>query len=188
MRKLKLQVQISADGFIAGTNHEMDWMVWNWDEKLKDYVSALHDHVDTILLGRGMTDGFVKHWEAIQPDSPEYEFAQIMVNYPKYSFSNTITQSEWNNTTVVNGDLVEEVNKLKNLGGKDLIVYGGANFDSSLIKANLVDEYYLFVNPAAVGKGLSIFASLEDKLQLKLVEAIPFECGIVLLHYERKRG
>lgn len=184
MRKLKLQVQMSVDGFIAGPDHEMDWMIWNWDDKLKAYVNELHDDVDTILLGRGMTDGFISHWQAVQPGAPDYEIARRMVDYRKYVFSRTLAESKWDNTEMVNGDLPEEIKKLKNLDGKDIIMYGGAGFDSSVIKAGLVDDYYLFVNPAVIGKGLTIFAGLEEKRQLKLIEAIPFGCGIVLLHYE----
>ena len=75
MRKLKLQVQISVDGFVAGPNGELDWMTPNFDPKLIEFINALTDSSDTILLGRKMTDGFVNYWENVvnnQPDSPEY--------------------------------------------------------------------------------------------------------------------
>jgi dihydrofolate reductase len=67
MRKLKLQVQISVDGFIELPNGEMDWLVWNWDDKLKAYINELTNSVDTILLGRKMTEGFVSHWSSCRP-------------------------------------------------------------------------------------------------------------------------
>jgi dihydrofolate reductase len=190
MRKLKLQVQMSVDGFIGGPNGEMDWMTWTWDDKLKDYVTVLTDSVDTILLGRKMTPGFTGHWQAIQPTDPSYSFARKMVETPKYVFSKTLDASEpknqgWENTTIVKGDLTEEVNKLKDQPGKDIVVYGGAGFDASLIKAGLIDEFHLFINPAAIGKGLSIFKELEDRQKFKLEKAIPFECGIVVLHYTK---
>ena len=72
LRKLKLQVQMSIDGYIAGPNGEMDWMVWNWDDKLKKYVFELTEPVDTIILGRKMTDGFISHWSDVmnKPDHP----------------------------------------------------------------------------------------------------------------------
>ncbi len=190
MRKLKLQVQISVDGFIAGSNSEMDWFTWNWDDRLKDYVNELTDSVDTILLGRKMANGFIEYWTnaAANPENPEFPFANKMVEKPKVVFSKTITKSEWNNTTVANGNLAEEIMKLKQQDGKkDIIVYGGANFDSSLIEAGLIDELYLFVNPAAIGGGLSIFKSLSETQFFKLINAIAFECGIVLLHYEPKK-
>jgi dihydrofolate reductase len=73
MRKLKLQAQVSMDGYVGGSNGELDWMTWNWDDKLKDYATALTAPVGTILLGRKMTDGFIKHWESVaaRPDDPE---------------------------------------------------------------------------------------------------------------------
>lgn len=187
MRKLKLQVQISTDGFVAGPNGELDWMTWNWDDKLKTYVDELHETVDTILLGRKMTDGFVSYWTDVvnnKIDSPEYPFAQKMVDYPKVVFTKTLDKSTWANTTLAKGDIVEEVNKLKKQEGKDIIVYGGAGFVSSLIKNNLIDEYYLFINPTAIAKGLTIFGELENKFNLKLVKSKTFDCGIVVNNYK----
>jgi dihydrofolate reductase len=185
MRKLKLQVQMSVDGYIGGPNGEMDWMTWNWDDKIMAYVNELTDSVDTILLGRKMTDGFIGHWSNAMKDTSnaEYPFAKKMMEKPKFVFSKTLDKSNWENTTLVKGDLVEEVNKLKKQNGKDIIVYGGASFDSSLIKAGLIDEFHLFVNPAIIGNGLSIFKEISAKKSLKLVKAIPFECSIVLLNY-----
>ena len=76
MRKLKLQVQISVDGFIAGPDGEMDWMVWDWDDALKDYVSRLTDSVDTIVLGRKLAQEFIPYWENVALDerNPEQDF------------------------------------------------------------------------------------------------------------------
>ncbi|MBD0331589.1 MAG: dihydrofolate reductase family protein [Chitinophagaceae bacterium] len=190
MRKLKLQVQMSVDGFIAGPNGEMDWMTWNWDDNLKKYVDELTDSIDTILLGRKMTEGFMAHWTSIvksKPDDPSFPFAKKMVDTPKVVFTKTLDKSLWDNTNLAKGDIVAEVSKLKNQNGKDIIVYGGATFDSSLIKAELIDEYHLFVNPVAIGNGLTIFKSLQAKQNLILKKTIGFDCGIVLLHYEIKR-
>jgi dihydrofolate reductase len=182
MRKLKLQVQMSIDGYIAGPNGEMDWMVWNWDDKLKDYVGALTQDIDCIVLGRKLAEGFIPHWAS----NPEMEGAEVFNNTPKVVFTKTLDTSEWADTTLAKGDIVEEITKLKSQGGKDIIAYGGASFVSSLVKHNLIDEYHLFVNPAAIGNGLSIFKDLEAKLNLTLVKAIPFECGITVLNYVPK--
>ena len=86
-----------------------------------------------------------------------FHFAEKMVNTPKFVFSKTLEKSNWTNTTLVNGDLVEEINNLKNRDGKDILVYGGAEFVSNLIKENLIDEYHFIINPTAIGKGLTIF-------------------------------
>ncbi|HET9135677.1 MAG TPA: dihydrofolate reductase family protein [Candidatus Kapabacteria bacterium] len=187
MKKLKLQVQTSIDGFVGGPNGELDWMTWNWSEDIKKYVNDLHTTIDTILLGRKMTDGFVTHWENVPESDESYAFSRVMVDTPKVVFSKTLTESKWNNTTLASGDITEEVNNLKNKSGKDLIVYGGAGFNSSLVKANLIDEYYLFINPTALGNGISIFGTIEDKRRLDLTESKAFDCGIVLLKYAPKQ-
>ena len=191
MRKLKLHVYMSIDGCIAGPNNEQDWMVWDVDEKLKEYENRLHEPVDTILLGRKMTNEFVSHWSNVlnKPDDPEYAFAKKMIETPKIVFTKTLNKSEWPNTEIATGDLNEEITKLKDQeGGGDIIVYGGASFDSSLIKENLIDEYYLFINPAAIGNGKTIFKDLKEIRKLSLIESIAFDSGIVLLHYEVKKS
>ncbi|HSA75512.1 MAG TPA: dihydrofolate reductase family protein [Candidatus Nitrosocosmicus sp.] len=191
MRKLILQVQMSIDGCIAGLNNEMDWMVWDWDEKLKDYLNKIHGPVDTILLGRKMTNEFISYWSNVlnKPEDQEYIFAKKMMETPKVVFTKSLNKSVWPNTEIATGDLREEITKLKNLdGGGDIIVYGGASFDASLIKENLIDEYYLFINPVAIGNEKNIFKDLKEIRKLSLVESTAFNSGIVLVHYEVKRN
>ncbi len=183
MRKLKLQVQMSVDGFVGGPNGELDWMTWDMDDNIGAYINELTDSCDTILLGRKMTDGFMNYWENVQPDSTEYDFAQKMVGYPKYVFTKTLEESPWRNTTLAKGDIVEEVNAIKAQDGKDIIVYGGAGFVSSLIKHDLIDEYNLFINPAALGNGLTIFGNVSGPFQLRLLDAKRYDCGITVNRY-----
>jgi dihydrofolate reductase len=85
------------------------------------------------------------------------------------------------------GALAGEINRLKSQEGKDIIAYGGATFVSELIRQGLIDEYHLFINPVAIGKGMTIFNTLEQKKDLRLVKATAFDCGIVVLYYEPKR-
>jgi len=186
MRKLKLQVQMSVDGFVAGPNGEMDWMTWDWDEGIKNYVSTLTRPVDTILLGRVLAQGFINHWStlATNPDTTD-DFSRKMHESLKIVFTKTLDSNEWENTSLEHGDLVASVNAVKEQPGGDIIAYGGGNFVSNLIKNDLIDDYHLFVNPAAVGKGMPIFQGLESVHRLKLVEARPFECGITVMHYKR---
>jgi dihydrofolate reductase len=185
---------MSVDGYIAGPNGEMDWMVeWNWDDKLKKYVDELTQSVDTILLGRKMTNGFISYWSDVmnKPDDPEYMFAKKLIETPKIVFSKTLDKSEWINTEISKGDLRTEIIRIKNQQGRDIIVYGGASFDSSLIKEKLIDEFYLFINPVTVGTGMSIFKDLNDIQKFTLIESIEsiaFDCGIVLLHYETMKN
>jgi dihydrofolate reductase len=148
----------------------------------------LTDSVDTILLGRKMAGGFISHWTSAltNPADESYPFAKKMIDNQKIVFTKTMEKSDWENTVIAKGDLDEEIKKIKNQEGKDIIVYGGASFDSSLIREGLIDELHLFINPAAIGSGLPIFKNIADKQSFSLVKSIPFECGIVLLHYELK--
>jgi dihydrofolate reductase len=188
LRKLKLQVQMTIDGYIAGPNGEMDWMVWDWDDKLKQYVSDLTEPVDCIVLGRKLAEGFIPHWATVaeNPDDPEFTAGRNFTNTQKVVFSRTLAKSEWDNTVLVSGDLVDEINNLKNQEGGDIIAYGGGNLVSSLIKHNLIDEYHLFINPAALGDGMTIFKDLERKKDFVLEESVGFPCGIVLIKYSSK--
>ena len=97
-----------------------------------------------------MTDGFVSYWSDLlnKPDDPFYEFAKKMIETPKVVFTKTLKKSRWANTDIATDELTEEIIKLKSQNGKDIIVYGGASFDSSLIKEGLIDEFHLFINPA----------------------------------------
>ena len=176
---------MTVDGFVAGPNGELDWMSFGTDERISARVNELTDTSDTILLGRKMTDGFIDYWTSVldNPESPEYSFARKMVDIPKIVFSRTVKESKWVNTTVASGDLVEEIKKLKDQTGKDIVVYGGAEFVSNLIKHNLIDEYHLFINPVAIGKGLSIFGTSERNLNLQLINTEAFSTGEVELIY-----
>jgi len=185
MRKLKLQVQMTVDGFVAGPEGQLDWM-WLPSEKDDSFfqkVIDLADSCDTILLGRKMTPEFIEYWEKVvdtQPDSPEQPLAQRMVNMRKIAFSRTQTTMKGRNLEVENGDLAAAVQALKKAPGKDIMVYGGANFLSALISLNLIDEYFIMVNPVAIGKGLSIF---KERKPLKLESSITYKNGKIVNKY-----
>lgn len=188
MRKLKLQMQISVDGFVStGPNDEQRWVTWAWDE-IRTYVLGLLDSSDTILIGRKLAIDYIPYWLDVntKPDDPMYEVGQRIVQAKKIVFTKTLGKSEWENTELAKGNLADEIKKLKSQPGKDLIVYGGSSFVSALIKEGLIDEFHLFVNPVALGHGGPIFDQLESIQQLKLVKSIGYDCGIVLLHYEHK--
>lgn len=180
---------MSIDGFIAGPNGEMDWMVWNWDDELKNYVMQLTDPVDTIILGRKLAEGFIPTWTSMlaNPETAD-GFSKKMVETRKVVFTKTLDKSEWNETELAKGDLAEEIEKIKNQDGNDIIVYGGATFLSALIQARLIDEFHFFINPAALGSGMAIFKSLDTRQSLMLIKAKQFDCGITVLHYEPKNN
>lgn len=188
MRKLKLQVQITVDGFIAGPNGEMDWMTFPWTKDLGQYVDGITAPVDTIVLGRKLAQGFIPHWATVaaNPDNPEFAAGRKLTNTTKVMFTKTLNKSEWKNTILAKGDLVDEITALKKQDGQDIIAYGGATFVSALIKHGLIDEFHLFVNPTAIGSGMPIFDQLVRNQPLTFVKSTTFDCGILVLHYEPK--
>ncbi|PSL44736.1 dihydrofolate reductase [Chitinophaga niastensis] len=192
MRKLKLQIQTSIDGYIAAANGSTAWMIWNWgnewpwDDALRKYHTDLTATADCVLLSRKMaTEGFIGHWEemAKNSDNPQATFAKNITAAHKVVFTKTLPASVWKNTELAKGDLATEVNKLKGQPGKDIIVYGGGAFVSALIKARFIDEFHLVVNPTVLGDGLSIFKEVGNNLNLNLVSATSHNDGIVALHY-----
>jgi dihydrofolate reductase len=183
MRKLKLQMQVTVDGYVAGPKGQLDWMSGTWDDDLLALVTSLTDSNDTILMGRKMAADFTKYWENVvnnQPENAEHAVAVRMVDLEKIVFSKTQKSIPGKNVQTENGDLVTRVNELKNQSGKDMIVYGGAGFVTSLIDNNLIDELYLFVNPVAIGEGLSIF---KGRKPLQLVESTAYKNGIIVNKY-----
>jgi dihydrofolate reductase len=190
MRKLKLQVQITVDGFVAGPNGELDWMAFKigHDDKLERFIHALTDSSDTILLGRKMTGDFINYWENVQPDSPEYSIAQKMVNTPKVVFSHTLEKVKGKNVVLAKGNLDDEISSLKNRDGKDIVVYGGAGFVSSLISAGHIDEFNLFINPIMIKEGLRIFDGLDKRQKLVSLGATAYDCGVNVVRYQLNKS
>lgn len=189
MRRLKLQVQTTVDGYMAGPNGEMDWMTFPWTDDVGAYIDALTVPVDCIVLGRKLAEGFIPAWAARTPDDGETrETIDWMNDTPKVVISGTLTESPWDNTVVAGGDLAETVNRLKAQPGGDMIAYGGGTLVPGLIAEGLLDELHLFVNPTAIGAGMPVFADLGAYQQLRLVAAQPFDCGITALHFEPERS
>ena len=178
-------MQISLDGFVTadygGTN-------FNWDNQVRRFSIDNLKNVDSILLGRNTAEEFL-YWRGVanNPKNSDYKFGKMLTDIPKVIFSKTLKASKWDDATIAKGDIVEEIKKLKKKRGKDILVYGGYSFVSSLIKHGLIDEYYLLVNPVAVGTGQPIFNWLKSNLQLTLVKCKPFACGTVLLCYSRRK-
>lgn len=182
-------MQLSLDGFVCGPRGELDWMISEWDEVLKEYATALTNSADTILLGRATAQGMAVYWPTVaaNPESKPEDLwmAERLNNWPKVVFSKTISRIDWYNTRIAN-DILEEVKELKKEPGKDIIIYGGAGIVASFIKENLIDEYHLFINPVAIGKGKSIFEELYANRELQLVNTVASNTGITVLHYITK--
>jgi dihydrofolate reductase len=183
MRKLKLQMQITVDGFMAGPEGQLDWMTFDMDPQLLAFINELTDTSSTILLGRNMSPGFIQYWENVGPESPEYSFAQKMVETEKVVFTRTLHRMDGKNLRIYHGDAAEGIEALQRQPGKDIVVYGGATFVASLIESDLIDELNLFVNPIAIGTGMRVF---NDRVPLSLVASKAYPCGIVVSTYRRR--
>lgn len=183
MRTLKLQMNMTIDGYVGDPDGQLDWMLQEVDEKHLNYLQALTQDTDTILLGRKMAAESVPYWENVvknETSSAAFEYASFFVKTPKIIFSKTLQNFEGENILIESGNLVEAVTLLKSKQGKDIIVYGGASFVSSLIGHRLVDELNLFVHPIALGSGLAIF---NDGSKYKLNKSENYSNGIILNQY-----
>lgn len=187
VRKLKLQVQVSIDGYMAGPGGAMDWLTFPWSDDLDAHVDALTEPVDCILLGRRLAEGFIPAWAA-GPEGEDQASIDFMNNTPKVVVSDSLTESPWENATVAGGDLAETVRGLKERPGGDIITYGGSTLVGNLIAGELLDELHLFVNPVALGSGLPVFPDTGAHRRFRLVDTRPFDCGIVALHFEPRRS
>ena len=192
MRKLKLQMHITIDGFVGRQNGEMDWVTFNWDDKLRNYAVTNLDQVDCIImtLGHNSKMNLIPYWASVAENKldPFFALGKRITDIPKIVFSRALTNSEWANTKMINGDIAEEITKLKKQKGNDIMVYGGARFASTLIKHRLVDEFHFLVNPVAIGSGSPIFNELDNKQNLTLVKSKSYDCGIAVLHYKPKNN
>jgi dihydrofolate reductase len=196
MGKLILEIQTSIDGFIAAQDGDTNWMLWNWgpewvwEKELQQYHTELNLSADGVFISRQMAEeGFNAHWQsaAENPDDPRYKFAKHITNTPKIVFSKTLNKSipipgGWNNTDIAEGDYISAARALKSKY-ENILVYGGATFVSSLISAGLIDQFHFLVNPVAVGKGLSIFNTLDAPQNMTLVKSASFG-NMILLHYK----
>lgn len=156
-------------------------MIWNWDEKLKNFVKEIIELIDIIVLGWKFVEGFILYWKF----NKELEGVEKINNLNKIVFIKMFENIEWENIFLEKGDLVEKIEKLKFLIGNDIIVYGGGEFVFLLIRENLIDEYYFFINFLILGKGMLIFEKVDYKIELKLESVKVYECGIIVLIYKK---
>jgi len=134
---------------------------------------------DALLLGRVTYEGFAAAWPSRQG-----EFADKFNTMPKYVVSSTLEEPEWNNTTVLQGDVVEEVSKLKQAVDGDIVVHGSARLVQTLVEHDLVDELRLMVFPVVLGSGKRLFGDTSDKKPLGLADSKMVGDGVAILTYQ----
>lgn len=188
MKKIISFVHISLDGFVAGPNGEMNWIKVN--EEIFDHVGKRIGQSDTALYGRITYEMMEGYWPTAgeEPDASKHdiEHSAWYKKAHKVVLSNTMKGMELSNTTIISDNLVENINQIKqsNRGGsEDILLFGSPKATHSLMEQNLIDGYWLFVNPIVLGEGIPLFKGIQEKTQLKLISTNVFNCGVTELNY-----
>lgn len=178
MRKIIVTEFVSLDGVME----EPAWSLPYWNEEISKFKDDETRACDAMLLGRVTYQGFAAVW----PHRTAEEGAGWMNATPKYVVSNTLKEVAWSNSTLLTGDVAGEISRLKQMPGKDILVYGSSVLVHWLMRHDLVDTFHLLVYPVVVGKGKRAFKE-DSSATLKLVEARPVGSGVVLLRYQPDR-
>jgi dihydrofolate reductase len=182
VRRVVLFNMVTLDGYFAGPNGEIDWH--HVGEEFNDFAGQQLDSADGLLFGRVTYQLMASYWPTDAAISNDPIIALKMNNLPKVVFSRTLEAVEWNNVSLVKENLAEEIRKLKEQPGKDLLLFGSADLASTLTQLGLIDEYRLMVNPVVLGSGKPLFKDIKKSLDLKLVKTRAFGNGNVLLCYQ----
>ena len=194
MRKLMMKMSMSIDGFVCGPNGEADWIFRSSDESSRAWAVEHNRGAGLTIMGRKSFETMAPYWPTATGP-----FAAPMNEIPKAVFTKkgfkgvdpvqttTAEQSRaaasWAEARVFDGDLIEEISKLKSGQGKPILAIGGAGFMRSLIATGLIDEYILITHPVVLGEGMTIFNGVTQPLDLKLMEVKSFPGGIVAHTY-----
>ncbi len=185
MRNLVLFMHTSLDGFVAGKSGEMDWI--NVDEEIFDYAEQRTHEADTALYGRTTYEMMESYWPtaADQPNPTKHDIdhSKWYVNVAKVVLSRKMKGTNLVNTKIIHENVSDEIVKLKQGVGKEIIIFGSPTASHSLMAAKLIDDYWIFVNPVLLGQGIPLFNDITDRTPLTLVASKVFSSGVVCLHY-----
>ena len=185
MRKIVVFDWVSVDGYYAGPNREIDWVVQD-----PEIDKAAHERMnpDTLLCGRISYQMFENVWPKVaeDPKAPKgmKKLADEMAQMTKVVFSKTLKEVTWENSKLFHGDLIEEVKKLRRRKGADIAIFGSGTIVQQLANEGLINEYLFAITPVVLGSGRSLFTDVEG-LNLALVETKNFKSGNVLLYYKK---
>ena len=192
MRKINSFMHISLDGYVAGLNGEMDWI--KVDEEIFDYVGKRISEGDTALYGRVTYQMMENYWPTAgdKPTATKHdiEHSKWYNKVHKVVLSKTMKDAGLTNTKIISDNLSDKINEIKQSrpasggsGSKDILLFGSPTATHSLIQLNLIDGYWLFVNPIILGRGIPLFVDIKDKIKLKLLTTRQFSCGVTELNY-----
>jgi len=177
----------SLDGFVAGTKGEMNWITV--DDEIFDFVKTMTDQADTALYGRVTYQMMEAYWPtaADQPNASKHdrEHAVWYKNVPKVVLSTTLAETGLVNTTIFNDNLEENITRLKQQPGKNILIFGSPRASHSLLQIGLIDAFWIFVNPVLLGQGIPLFKNISELTRLRLLESKTFTSGVVALHYKK---
>jgi len=185
MKRIKVVMHISLDGFVAGINGEMNWI--KFDEQMFDFVNTFTDNADTALYGRITWKMMDSYWPtaADKPNATKHdkEHSLWYNSTDKIVLSNTIKGQHVDKTSFIVGDATHKIKELKQKNGKDILIFGSPSVVRTLMKDNLIDDYWLFVNPIILGQGISMFAKLDNRIELFHKTNKNFSCGVTAMHF-----
>ncbi|RFS18272.1 dihydrofolate reductase family protein [Emticicia sp. C21] len=185
MRKIISFMHISLDGFVAGPNGELNWA--KVDEELFDYVGKRISGGDTALYGRTTYQMMESYWPTAgdAPDASKHdvEHSKWYKNAHKIVLSKTLNEADLTNTTIISNNIADRINEIKQQDGEDILLFGSPTATHALIEQNLIDGYWLFLNPTILGQGIPLFADSKDKTNLKLLSTRQFDSGVIELNY-----
>lgn len=187
MRKIISFMHISLDGFVAGPNGELDWA--KVDEEIFDHVGKRISEGDTALYGRVTYQLMESYWPtaADKPTASKHdiEHSKWYSKVHKVVLSKTMNPDSYRetNTTIISDNLSDRLNEIKQQGDKEILLFGSPTATHSLIQLNLIDGYWLFVNPIILGQGIPLFVDIKDKIKLKLLTTRQFTSGVTELNY-----
>ena len=188
MRKIISFMHVSLDGFVAGPNGEMDWI--KVDEEIFDYVGKRISEGDTALYGRVTYQMMESYWPtaADQPNASKHdiEHSKWYSQVHKLVLSKTMKGAELDNTEIISDNVSERINEIKessNGRSEEILLFGSPTATHSLMGENLIDGYWLFINPIILGEGIPLFANIRDKVKLQLVNTQSFSSGVTELSY-----
>lgn len=185
MRKIIVTTWITLDGYLAGPNGEMNWVMV--DETMGQYEDDLVSSADTLILGRVTYQSFAGSWPHV-PDNPsasegEKIYARKLNSMRKLVFSKSLEKVEWNNSQLMKEILPEEIARMKQEPGKNMAIYGSASIVQAFTNLGLIDEYQLLVHPVVLGSGKALFADIAKPAHLRLLQTKSFPSGVIGLYY-----
>jgi len=185
MRKLHVFNNLSLDGYFTDQNQDMSW-AHNQDSEWTEFASENARGDGVLLFGRVTYDMMRSFWPTPQARASAPVIAERMNSGMKVVFSRTLTEASWQNTQLIKGDLVGEVQKLKASAGPDLVLMGSGSIARQLAEARLIDSYQLVIHPLAIGGGRTLFEGVTRKVELELERTRTFKNGNVVIWYSAR--